>query len=556
MLESLAQFKRPTRLVSVRLATVAPTIYLDLANDQWDTIAITAEGWQVVHDPPVRFVRSRGMLALPTPVRGGSLKALRPFVNLDREEDWALFASWLVMTLRPTGPYPVLVLGGQHGSAKSTTAEVARRLIDPNSAMLRAQPSDVRDLMIAATNGWLIALDNISKVPVWLSDALCRLSTGGGFSTRELYSDADEIIFASERPVLLNSIEPVVDRSDLLDRALLLNLPIIATDTRRSEETFWTDFEAARPTVLGALLDAVARAIKEAPTVHLEALPRMADFAIWMAAAAPALDWVGEELVAIYESNREAGHELALEASPVAAAVRAVADIQATQAAATPWQGTATELLGLLTDQITEEIRRLKAWPVTGHGLSRILRRLAPNLLAVGVQVTFVDDRSLGTRRRQITLQKVMGPERSERSAPPQPPSNIGQTGRNAQPSSSDPLRSGHTPERSGNAPPDPERSARSPGSAGNAQHLPYVASAPSAGNARHAGNATSPPLSGTPAARPAPCSMCRGRRFWRAKSGTVTCARCHPPPTPAMVAGWLEVVDADEVRPPGGGRA
>lgn len=40
--------------------------------------------------------------------------------------------------------------------------------------------------MIAANNSWCLAYDDLSHVPPWLSDALCRLSTGGGFATREL----------------------------------------------------------------------------------------------------------------------------------------------------------------------------------------------------------------------------------------------------------------------------------------------------------------------------------------------------------------------------------
>src|SRR5207237_3972573 len=118
-----------------------------------------------------------------------------------------LSASWLVATLRPTGPYPILVSHGEQGSAKSTLVRVLRSLVDPNTAALRTTPRDERDLVIAATNGWLIALDNLSHLPDWLSDALCRLATGTGFATRELYTDGEESLFVAQRPIVLDGIE-------------------------------------------------------------------------------------------------------------------------------------------------------------------------------------------------------------------------------------------------------------------------------------------------------------------------------------------------------------
>jgi hypothetical protein len=112
--------------------------------------------------------------------------------------------------------------------------------------------------MIAATNGLVQALDNLSSLPDWLSDALCRPSTGGGFATRELYTNAEEAIFNTVRPLIINGIEDVVERPDLHDRCLTLVCPYIPPEQRRDEEQFWKDFEITRPRILGALLDAVA----------------------------------------------------------------------------------------------------------------------------------------------------------------------------------------------------------------------------------------------------------------------------------------------------------
>lgn len=225
--------------VYTRLAEHQGAIYLDLGNPQWQAVEITTSGWQLIDTPPVKFRRAKGLLPLPEPVRGGTLAAMRPFVNVGSEADWRLLVSWLLAALRPSGPYPVLVIYGEQGSAKSSLVRALRALVDPNTAALRTTPRDERDLVIAATNGWLIALDNLSHLPDWLSDALCRLATGSGFATRELYTDADETIFAAQRPVVLNGIEELATRGDLLDRAITLYLPTIPDDKRQDEKDFW-----------------------------------------------------------------------------------------------------------------------------------------------------------------------------------------------------------------------------------------------------------------------------------------------------------------------------
>jgi hypothetical protein len=324
--------------------------------------------------------------------------ALRPFVNVADPADWRLLVAWLLGALRPSGPYPVLILHGEQGSAKSTTARVLRELCDPNSAPLRSEPSNERDLMIAATNGWMVTLDNLSRLPAWLSDALCRLACGGGFGTRELYSDADEIIFDAARPVLLTGIDELATRGDLLDRGVLLTLPPITDQARQPERGFWRAFYAAQPGILGALLTAVSRALADVGQIERTSLPRMADFALWVEAAAPALGWMPHTFLHDYNRNRADASDLPLEASPVAHLVRALAE--------TGWKGAPSELLKHLNAKVDEADRKQRGWPTTARALSGQLRRLAPNLRAVGVNVQFGREAG-GNRPRYIVLERI-----------------------------------------------------------------------------------------------------------------------------------------------------
>ena len=279
VLEGKALFEGQEREVHVRVAGHDGKIYLDLSDDRWQAVEIDKDGWRVINNPPVRFRRVKTMLPLPTPAEGGSLDELRPFVNVtDRE--WPLTLGWLVAALRSRGPYPVLCLFGEQGSAKSTTARVLRSLIDPNTAPVRAEPQNARDLAITANNGWVITLDNVSFIPPWLSDALCRLSTGGGFSTRTLYENDEETIFSAQRPAVINAIEEVTTRGDLLDRALMITCPRIPDEGRKTEAELWAAFDRVKARILGALCSAVSAGLKNLPSVTLVSLPRLADFAV------------------------------------------------------------------------------------------------------------------------------------------------------------------------------------------------------------------------------------------------------------------------------------
>jgi hypothetical protein len=362
---------------------------------------INRDGWQIITTPPAKFRRTSGMLPLPSPVSGGSIDELRRFVNVGTDQDWRLMVAFLTAGLRPRGPYPILAINGEQGSAKSTTSRVLRRAIDPHVTLIRCEPREVRDLMIAATNSWAVALDNISSLAVWLSDALCRLATGGGFATRTLYENDEETHFDAMRPVLLNGIEDVATRFDLLDRCVVLSLPTIPDDRRREEEALWREFEAAHPRILGALLDAVVGGLRMLPSVKLDRLPRMADFARWGEAVGRALGWSEGAFLSAYEANRASVNEVAVEASPIALAVRGLAAQQE------EWTGTATELLKLLTEQAGESATREKSWPRNANALSGRLKRAAPSLRKCGVEITF--DRT--TRKRTITI-SGMGVER------------------------------------------------------------------------------------------------------------------------------------------------
>jgi hypothetical protein len=425
VIEAKAHFDAPERVLHVRVGGLDGKIYLDLGDEAWRALEIDAAGWRVIENPPVRFLRAAGMRPLPVPVAGGSIETLRSFLNVQSDNDFVLVVAWALAALRNRGPYPILVLSGEQGSAKSTFSALLRALLDPNTAPLRALPREDRDLFIAATNGHVLAFDNVSGLPAWISDTLCRLATGGGFAVRQLYTDQDEVLFDAARPVVLNGIEEIVTRPDLADRAVFLTLEPIPEERRRPEAELWAAFEAERPRILGVLLDAVVEGLKRLPDTRLEKLPRMADFALWATACETAL-WPARTFWLAYCGNRDEAVEGVIDADPVAAAVRAL------MAPRTVWTGNASNLLDALGEAVGERAAKSKTWPDSPRALSGRLRRAATFLRKVGIEVGFGREGRARTRTISITtIQPSAGPEKpgAQPSAPsassaPTPKSN------------------------------------------------------------------------------------------------------------------------------------
>lgn len=377
-LTAKAQFGEPTRDVYTRIASHEGKLYIDLADTHWRAIEVDRTGWRVVTDAPVRFRRSNGMLALPDPARNGSLDALRPFLNVQSDEDFILVVSWLSAALRDGGPYPVLVLSGEQGSSKTTFATFLRRLVDPCEAPLVALPKDEWNLFITASNSHVLAFDNVSGLSPWLSDGLCKIATGGSLKTRKLYTTSEEITFRAVKPVILNGIGQIVTRPDLGDRALFVELRAITDAQRRPLRELEADFEDARPRILGAILELMVAGLQNLSSVEVPTLPRMADFAKWSVACESGLGPTGC-FMAAYDTNRKALIDDVLEGDPVASAVLSLVEKHPS------WRGTAKQLLPVLGRDFAEANR--KGWPNDPRSLSNCLTRMVPFLRKKGVVI-------------------------------------------------------------------------------------------------------------------------------------------------------------------------
>jgi hypothetical protein len=379
-------------------------LYLDLGHADGTYVQITPDGWEVFSRPalgpnaspdqdmPVRFARMRNAMPLPIPVPGGSVEEFRRFLvqrngNADDDRTFRLSVSWQLGTLSPAGPYPGCGIGGPPGAGKTTFMRQLRRMVDPGRAMARSAPKDERDLMISSMRQHIQSFENRAKISQPLSDAFCRLSTGGGLATRQLYSDDEEKVFEACRPILATSIVDVVIRPDLADRFIVLLLPERHGDDRRSDDDVEADFVAAWPRILGALLTAVSTGLNRLPTMRPPSdLPRMAGFATWVAACEPGLGWSDGTFLRAYQENIRLAADTVVETDPVASAV--IKWVEKFPQDQPIWEGPAGEALTNLNAIVGHSAQQKKGWPGSPRGLANRFRALAPTLARRGVQVT------------------------------------------------------------------------------------------------------------------------------------------------------------------------
>lgn len=399
VLEGFAM-KGPLYTTYIRVAEGKDAIYIDLGDDSWEAIKVSTQGWEIVKDPPVKFQRHRGLKPLPRPERGGSIDDLRAILNIERDDLWLLVKGWLIGTLSPRGPYAILAIAGEQGSAKTWLERILRTVIDPNELPVRLPPRNTEDLMIAANNSWIVTFDNLSRITSRISDNLCNLATGGGMAKRELYTDSDETIIHVCRPMILNGIEDVVTRQDLLDRSIYLNMPRIPDGRRRPEAVLVKHFEQIHPKILGALLDAAVIGLQRIDIIEVDVLPRMADFAKWAAAA---LGDEGSAFLAAYKANKDNAVKDSLEGDPVFVSLSSFLDLKQGE-----WSGTATELLALFNTMTGYSYKRPPVgWPRAPNALSGIIRRMAPALRKVGIEVEFSRDDAAASRVINITREGI-----------------------------------------------------------------------------------------------------------------------------------------------------
>jgi hypothetical protein len=418
VIEGIAQEAEESRLY-MRAGRHEGALWLDLGDHAGRAVRITAGGWTVEDAAPVLFKRTALTGPLPEPCRGGSLATLWEWLNVS-EDDRPLLAAYLVAMLFCDIPHPVLAIFGEQGTGKTTAVKVLVLILDPGPVPVRKPPRDAESWVTAAAGSWVVGLDNLSDIPPWLSDSLCRASTGDGDVRRKLYTDGDYAVFSFRRCIIFDAIDVGALEPDLADRALPVTLDLITDEERRDEESFWPDWHQAHPQLLGAVLDLAAGVMAELPSVELTSKPRMADFGRVLAAVDAQL---GTSALSRYARQAATLAADGLSGDSFAARIQ--------ETVGGPFEGTSAKLLALATPVVPDgEWKPPKDWPKDARAVTGRMRRLAPAFRKTGWRV---DD--LGSDNHEKLLRwKIFPPPQPEKARedtrqPPQDPHDAGTAG-------------------------------------------------------------------------------------------------------------------------------
>lgn len=393
VLEAKALFEGNEYHLWNRVAPAADGIWIDKADEKWRAIKVTAEGWEIVDQPPILFKRYNHQLPLTEPKHGGDSCRFLDFINLNEEDDATRLTLLcaVISYLIPTIPHPILVAYGIQGSGKTWLFRLIRKIVDPSVIEVLTLPRNERERVQQLDHHWCAFYDNVTALPSWMSDTLCRAASGSDFSKRELYTDDNDITYSFKRCIGINGINIAAQRGDLLDRSLLIGLQDIPKTRRRTEKELLAEFESYRAEILGGFLDALVQAIREYPSVNPKGLFRMADFTRWGCAITIGLGRPKEDFIHAYEQKVRKQIEEAAYSSPVAMVlmdwVRLTVEIDGSNS---NWEGTPSKLFTALAKHAKDELgisTRQKAWPKAPHVLVRQLNELAPSLRALGLEV-------------------------------------------------------------------------------------------------------------------------------------------------------------------------
>lgn len=398
LLESRAMNEVNEVLVERRCATVDNCIYYDLKDDSCNVVKVSRDGWEIIKDPPVIFARTKTMYRQVTPERNGNLDILDKWFRYKDENHLILQKVILVASLIPNIARPIQVLHGEKGSSKTSTMKLVRDIIDPAIVPVVSIPKTIDDLAVYISKNYVPCFDNIDTISNQVSDLLCIAVTGGGHTKRKLYTDDEEQVMFFQRFIVLNGINVVATRPDLLDRCILLELERIPPNERKEEKVLREEFDKDKPIILGAIFETLSKAMSIYDQVELNNLGRMADFTRWGYAIAEVLGIGGDKFLEAYLNNQNNANIEALESHPVGFAMYKFMEDK------TVWSGSPTKLLSEL--EIVAGFEKIDTtnsnWAKTPNVLSRRLNEIKSNLLDVGIEF----ERSKG-KNREIKITRM-----------------------------------------------------------------------------------------------------------------------------------------------------
>jgi energy-coupling factor transporter ATP-binding protein EcfA2 len=384
ILEAKACAEGGTIPLYIRVAWHNDNLWYDLSDGR--AVNSDKKGWQIIEQPPIMFRNFSHQKQQTVPSRVGDIKELLKFINVSDPEKQLLLLVWVVSCFIPDFPHPILCIHGPQGSSKSTLCKILKDIIDPSQLDAISFPNKEAELVQILDHNWFLCFDNVSYLSESSSDTLCRAITGAGFTKRALFTNDDDFVFKFKRCIVINGINLVVGKPDLMERSLLVELDRISDDgiNRREEQELYAELAKDKPSIMGGIFDTVSKALLIKPTIRLSKKPRMADFANWGCAIAEALGYEQQAFVAAYTNNRKSQNEEVIESNLLATVLaRLMEDLII-------WDGTASDLLNQLNEKagaLRIDTSHEKVWPKSAAKLSKSLNIIKNNLEDTGIKI-------------------------------------------------------------------------------------------------------------------------------------------------------------------------
>jgi hypothetical protein len=374
-----------------------------MTDDKWQCVKISKNGWELLDKTPIPMFTRYKQTSQAEPDRNYQEDILDRFLqltNLKEEEDKILLSVYIMTLFIPDIPHVISQIHGEKGSAKSTLQTLIKILVDPGKPKLLTIYNDIKEFIQQLAHNYVAFYDNMKYNPRWLSDEACKAVTGVGSTKRKLYSDDDDIVYEYRRCLGFNGINLGLTEPDILDRSMMIELQRIRRESTKQDSEIMAEFLELRPKLLGFVFDTLVKALEIKPTIKLNDLPRMADFAIWGEAIARATGYKELQFINAYYNNIGIQNIEAIENSPLSQAISKLVRFgegqneEGNTSSGVPcsWQGPMSKALERLNIMASENnIDISKSWPKAPNSLSRKLKPLLSNLReGLNINVTII----------------------------------------------------------------------------------------------------------------------------------------------------------------------
>lgn len=395
-----AQIEGEEITVAYRCAYHEEKIFYYLADREQTVICIDEEGYRVIAESPIPFIKKQNMSEQVLPKKSkDTLKKLgMKYWQFATADDRILHWILLISRFIAEGSQPLIYYFGDRGSAKSTSMKIDKIIVDPSEIDIKALPKNISDVVAAVSNQYMVCFDNVSRISEELSDIFCIVATHGYYSKKKLYSNNEEYAIKLNARVSFSGITNLSSKPDLIDRMVCLKLNRIDSSKRRTEEEILKEFQTDLPYILDRIFRILSKAIPIYRELKLERLPRMADFAKWGYAIAEAMGYGGERFLKIYEKNQnELLENMISEDVLITVLIEAMKKHNY-------FKGTVTELLVSLTNMAEKmEIDTRVGWARDASSLSRKLYENQSVLSMFGIRIN--RGKSNGERYIELTME-------------------------------------------------------------------------------------------------------------------------------------------------------